>query len=158
MATVKGWEQLTEALQKKVNATLEDNVFKAVKEVYLEHIESDVYDKYTPKIYERRHQSGGLADEHNITGKMVEGTLEVMNIGMPNDSLFGKEFNSSYLTQFASWIENGDAGKVFGGDFSGEPWANPRPFTENTIKDLKQNKQHIKAFKEGLKSRGIKTL
>lgn len=158
MATFNSFEALMNSVKKNIIPDVQENeVLETVKEVYKEHIERDVYNAYTPKKYERRNQNGGLSDENNITGEVVGNTLEVMNIGEPNKSLFGTEFNSSFQTQFASWIEHGEAGNTFNGVFSSEPWANPRHFTENTIKDLRQSKKHITALKKGFTRHGVGT-
>lgn len=158
------WKDLTKKVQNTVNQIAMDEVLDAVKEVEQKHIQEEVYDAYNPIAYKRRYYDNGLIADDNIVGELNGNTLEVRNTTQPNASISKPPtpYNSSDITQFSKWIEfgetyNGNAKLLFDGNRSDEPWANPRPFTANTIEDLKQNKQHIKALKEGLKKRNIKT-
>lgn len=156
------WKNLTEKVQHTVNQIAMDEVLDAVKEVEQKHIYEDVYAVYKPIQYKRRYCNNGLMTNDRIVGDLNGNTLEVKNIAEPNTSINQTFYNPSHNTQFSEWIEfgetyNGNAKYLFNRDMSGEPWANPRPFTANTIEDLRQNKQHIEALKKGLKKRKIKT-
>jgi len=147
------WTEITKSVQDKVNKIAQVSVTDVVKEVEQQHIQTDVYDVYTPKYYKRRYYNDGLIANDNIVGSMDGNTLEIVNITKP--------YNNSYNNELAPLVEyglaySGNAKNIFKSDMSGEPWANPRPFTANTIKDLKTNKQHVKALKNGLKNYGIK--
>lgn len=165
MATVDSWSALVKAVQKKVNDAMKHEVLETVKDKYKEHIQTDVYDTYSPTVYNRRGNNSGLIADENIAGEMKGNTLEVKDIAFPNESISQPQtlYDPSDPTQFAKWIEygqtyNGKAKYLFNRDMSGEVWANPRPFTENTIDELKSNPSIIKdALKKGLKERGIKT-
>lgn len=161
---VKTWDDLIREIKQKVSDAMQDDVFQAVKEVYQKHIDEDVYDTGSG-YYRRRDASGGLiADENIQKTKIGDMGLEVRNMATPSSSLSPKS-SSGTAGQLAEWIEHGDAYKtdaqkaMFGHysnkDFSGEAWASPRPFTRNTIEDLKANKQHKFALINGLRKRGI---
>jgi hypothetical protein len=49
-------------INQKVDEALRRRVAPFVKKVMKEHIQSDVYDVYEPKVYERRKTRGGLID------------------------------------------------------------------------------------------------
>jgi len=160
MASVTSWKALMEIVQKKIDSAQKNEVFEAVRDVYQDHVQSDVYNVYSPSAYVRRMENGGLIADENIVGNVNNNILEVMDVAPLNKSEGAITYNSqTYLTKI---IENGlaytgNAVYLFDQDMSGEPWATPRPFTKNTIDDLKQNKQHVEALKKGLKKRGIKT-
>ena len=163
MAEVKSWNALMNAVKKRVEQTLKNEVFEEVRDVYQKHIDEDVYDVHSPTVYQRRDIGGGLIADENIIGDVNDFVLAVKDIAPLNTSISNSGKQKSYSdTYLANIIENGlantgHAKNLFNRDMSSEPWANPRPFTQNTINDLKTNKQHIEALKEGLKKRGIKT-
>lgn len=162
MPTAKNINELASLIKQKVSAAMEDEVFEKVRDVYQKHIDEDVYDAYSPTSYLRREISGGLIADSNIVGEIYGERLEVKNIAVPDESIAipPTPFAPSSDTQFMEWIENGDAYHgnakyIFSRDMSGEPWTEPRPATKNTIDDLRVNKQHKQALKDGLKARGI---
>ena len=125
MATYSSWSALNKALQKKINETMQDEVFEEVRDVYQKNIQSDIYDAYSPTQYTRRMS---LLDDSNIVGEVDNGVLEVKNIANPNESIAQPQtlYNPTNETQFISWIEHGEAynGKakyLFKGDMSSEP-------------------------------------
>jgi uncharacterized protein YgfB (UPF0149 family) len=160
MATYKNWDALMKAVQKKVDSTLQNEVFEEARDVCQKHIDEDVYGAYSPTSYQRRDMSGGLIANENIIGEMTGNVLEVKDIAQLNTSEGKQTYNSqTYLAQIIEYGKayTGNAVYLFDRDMSDQPWANPRPFIQNTIEDLIINKQHIKAMKAGLAQRGIKT-
>ncbi len=142
MPTFKNLNSLFKHIVRQASESLKDDVFIAVREVEREHINSDVYAVYTPKVYKRRKDRGGLISRDNIIGQMLNSkTLSVTNKTLKDDG----------SPNLAYRVEKGIPG---GGT---APWQNPRPFTENTIGELKISKKHIKALQKGLKKRGIKS-
>ena len=132
----------------------------SIKKKYLEHIQRDVYDVYSPVDeigYERRGENDGLKDPNNIIIKYESNTneiiIDVINIAEPNESIYGIPYSGTGSSAFAEWIENGLVPNIFKAQDA--PWQHERPFTQNTIKDLMQNKDHIKALKKYLSSKGI---
>ena len=162
MSTAKSIQELSSLIKQKVSEAMKDEVFEKVRDVYQKHIDEDVYDAYSPISYIRRDVNGGLIADSNIVGEMSGESLKVKDIAPPNESIAesSNSFSPSSSTQLMQWIEegaayHGDAKYIFDRDMSGEPWANPRPATANTISDLQTNKQHKQALKAGLKARGI---
>ena len=162
MPTANSLNGLYAMIKQRASAAMEDEVFEEVRDVYQKHIDSDVYDAYSPASDVRRDVRGGLIADENIVGNMSGESLEVKNVTPPSESIatFGQSFAPESDTQLMDWIEHGaayhgNAKYIFNRDMSGEPWANPRPATQNTIDDLRANGQHIEALKRGLKSRGI---
>ncbi len=73
---------------------------------------------------------------------------------MAADSSSLTALNTSFDTEL---IEFGQGYKSMGYDFphNGLRYMEPRPFTKKTIENLKSNKAHVEAMKNGLKKRGL---
>ncbi len=153
MPEFKNWASLEKYLQGKINETLKDNVFEDAKEKIINHVQSDVMDTYSPKIYERR-TSDGLDDPDNIIYESTkDGEITVMNIAEPSPSVLGTPFTPSNRTTFSEWINNGEVYPLWGE----ATYTEERPFVDNAIEEIKSTKSHVKAMKEGLRQRGIQT-
>lgn len=134
---------------------LQNEVFEEVRDVEQKHIQSDVYDVYSPDIYERRLTNDGLIADENIVGNVVGSTLEVKNVTEP-DTRYGNWWSSGD-TNLPALIEFGDGhnGNYYTFEKEGAAYLNPRPFTQNTIDELSATKAHVKAAKNGLKRKGF---
>ena len=89
-------EILTE-LDSDVATILATDVHNAVSQAHKEVIESDWYDRYEPKVYQRRTERKGLTDENNfqigISGNIENGmTYTFENITKDNPYIFGSPF------------------------------------------------------------------
>lgn len=150
---------IREALQKanaklhpKVNDALAKEVFEAVKDEESSAIYETVYKVYTPKMYQRRFDRGGMADPENIKGVVKDGKLHVVNVTQPNDVKPSYSINKN----LPELIEYGDGYKGYHYDFGGGVYTIPRPFTKKTIEHLQENKTHVDALRSGLKRRGVR--
>jgi len=154
MATYNNLGSLFAAIKGAAREALQNEVYEKVKSVEENHISSDVYGAYSPTMYERRGAGGGLLADENIIGEMVsDDTLSVRNTASPSPSVLGTAYSPSSDTTFAGWIENGEVNNIFNG--TDAPWTEPRPFTQNTVEELQQTKEHVQALKAGLRARGI---
>ena len=153
---VNSLKALEAELYKRVDKALENEVGEYVKDVMQTVIKRDVYDVYTPEMYHRRGEYGGLADQENMNAIAENGVLTVTNttmaypyVGMEQNTL---SQNAGQL--LAPIIESGN-----GYDYS--KWAhygygNPRPFMHNTEIELSNSKWAIEAMlAEGLIRQGI---
>lgn len=133
MIKVRSFDKLKEYIQKKINDALLNEIAEDIAEIESEVIRENVYNKYTPKMYERREMGGGLADPSNIQGELVEdGILRVEN---------KTKFNPGYDTQNQG---EGLAGLVeYGNGYDGHRYeyylkrgnsvyTEPRPFIDDT--------------------------
>lgn len=145
-------KQIEKQLTNKIQDALQKEVADAVSERMKMAIKVQVYDSYSPKVYERRYDRGGLVDDSNIKPVARGNKLIVKNITMSNEEYLPK---GKKPYKIAGVIEYG-GGKGYGEyDYYG---LRPRPFLEATRKDLIKNKQHISAMKVGLKRQGIDVL
>lgn len=161
MASFKNWDQLIKHLNASVDYALITEVADAVKEIESGAVLTEVYAAYgnirtgEPNIYDRRKESGGLADTNNMTAVVSNGVLTVRNETPFNEGYGGA--NNGY--GLAELVEYGDGaggkydywlGKNTYGDFKA-----PRHFTAATVECLMDTGEHIKALKNSLKAQGI---
>ena len=142
------WDDLMNDIKSDVDDVLSKEVFDEVRDIEMEHIQTDVFSQYTPKIYERR-SNGGIDDPRNIVGYEKRMHLSVVNEAQFNDD-YGT-YNHGYgLPQL---INDGDSRNGFYYDFPGVYNA-PRPFIDNAVEEVKRSERVDFAFEDGMKKRG----
>jgi hypothetical protein len=143
-------------LKNKIKSAIQDEVPRKVKQTMQENILREVYLKYSPKMYERRGNDGGLMDEENIIYNVLNSnTLEFMNVTKRN-----LNFNNEYLAPVIEFGHREAQRRGYRGYSYPYPkyaYFYPRPFIKSTREDLYKNKIHVEAFREGLKKFGITT-
>lgn len=147
-------------LVQKIDNAMTNEVFQEVQDEEAATIYSEVYKVYTPRIYRRRGEYGGLGDPYNIEilgGSAKNGVLVVVNMTEPNPG--GCMDNSRVTTgkNLPELVEYGQGYKYYTYDFprKGARFMKPRPFTAKTIEHLKESGAHIAALKAGLKRQGV---
>ena len=159
MASFKNLKDLIKYATEKVNESLGDEVASMVKDKQQEHINDDVYMQYNvvdgqrkePYRYERRYFEGGLIDRDNIVAEVKDGTLTVTNVTEGKDGLD----NLAKLIEYGDG-QGGQYNYKYNRDDTQDQYLSPRPFIENTRKEIAEKALHKKALIEGLKKRGIK--
>lgn len=150
----KSLKELEKALQEKVEIALLTDVAETVRDVMLDHIIEDVYEEYTPFEYSRRNNENGLMDGNNINASIEGNTLIVENntLGKPYYRE-GKELKRSQNAdqEIAGVIETGQGYDIHDWEYDGVP----RPFIENTRRELVDYDWHKKALKQGLQKQGL---
>jgi hypothetical protein len=149
-------DSLFDYVKKDIGKSLEQEVYQIVKDTEKSHIQSDVYDIYTPVVYERRGLNDGLIADENIVGNMIDNTtLTVTNITLPNPNARDKDLvtTDKNLPELIEYGHNTNGNKY---DFarSDREYMKPRPFTHNTIEELEATGAHTRALKQGLKNKG----
>lgn len=139
MAQYRDLNALYKYLQHQVNSAMEKEVAEEAKRVMEVHIQTDVYNAYTPTDYERTYQL--LEDvQSNV---ISDGTIEVKDTRSEN----GKD-----ITKIIEYGVGYDWGYIRNLDQE----IGARPFIENTYEDLNTNKTHVKTLKNVLESKGIR--
>lgn len=164
MKVCKNSKELYAELMKRVNVALDTDVADIIKDVMTDHIVTDVYEEYEPKMYARRYnQSGndinspfddtdniGLLDPNNIISTIDgDGGLKVENITLGSRYYYDggqRKISSNAGQPIAEVIETG-----IGYDIG----MKPRSFMQNTHDDLEQNHYHTEAMKQSLKKQGL---
>lgn len=152
--------KINKQLAPKIDDALTKEVFEEVKDEEAATIYEEVYKVYTPRMYRRRGEYGGLADPYNIEirgGTAKNGVMAVINVTEPNP---GGSVSKDQITTGKSLpelVEYGDGYKSYRYDFpSNKRYMEPRPFTAKTIEHLKESQAHTAALKEGLRWQGVK--
>lgn len=132
-------DKIIKALEDSRDGSLQD----VVKEKIAEHVESDVYDVYEPKKYQRLGKYGGLQDKDNMKAfvNVSESTLEIANLRYDIET-----------NRYVAPIVISGQGYYYNFPYAGIS----RPFMKETQAELKQTKEHVDALKNGLKRQGLK--
>lgn len=153
-------EKANRKLMSKIDNAMSNEVFKKVQDEEAATIYEEVYKVYTPIMYDRRREYGGLADPYNIEmrgGTAKNGVLVVVNTTEPNPGGCPDVGQVTTGKNLPELVEYGDGYKFYRYDFpKNRRYMKPRPFTQKTIEHLKQNRAHVSALKAGLKRQGIK--
>lgn len=144
MPTFLGINDLINYLNTKViKNALENEVQEVARQTLKENVISEVYDKYTPTQYKR---TGGLYQDENIESKMEDdNTLSVRSIRTDD----GKDV--------AEIIESG-VGYTWkkSNIYKMQPY--PRPFHEETKRELEEKGLAKKALADGLRKQGLNVI
>jgi glycyl-tRNA synthetase (class II) len=128
--------KMIEKMAKEAMQQENSEVKKEVVETGKQHVESDVYNVYTPQTYERTGQLKESWDSENTTdGIAVFNTRE-------------DEDTDKYIPEV---IETGQ-----GYDYDFEYNGRERPFISNTREELRNSNRLQEAMKRDLRSKGIK--
>lgn len=158
MPTFKTVTDLEKFLKAEISKTLKKDVFEQVKKVEQENIQDAVYDAYKPKVYKRRMYEDGLIADSNIIPVVIDNeTIAVVNVAEPNP--YTPQGRASVDKNLPELVEYGHDNGHGSYDYSnGGAYLKPRPFTANTIDELRETNSHVKAMKDGLNRKGIKTI
>jgi hypothetical protein len=137
--TFKSTKDLFNHIQKQANSVLVNEVAKEVKQQMHDVIENVTYEQYTPTQYVRTHELSNVANM--IVNTIDDHTIEIINTRHDGD------------TDVARVVATG----------IGYSWHNSaiararlaRNFYEDTYNFLLHTERHIKAFKEGMRKRGL---
>jgi hypothetical protein len=139
MPTFDNLKDLEKFLNEKIRKSLANEVADVARDTMSDHVKSDVYDVYEPSQYER---TGDLYKDISTTMKN-DNTLIVKNESRDEES--GRliapvvEYGVGY-----EWEES----RIY----NMQPF--PRPFVENTAKELEKGKAK-NALAEGLRKQGV---
>lgn len=151
MPTFKNTAELEVYLEKVTRQVITEDVIPVVIQEWLEVQEERVYNSYSPRLYDRRGRTGGLADPRNIQiseskiNSLTTFVLENITKGNGWDTWNGKLINDL--------IESEDG-------FAGNPSTGmaARPYTEETVANLISGVSRnsiLEALHSGFAKRGI---
>ena len=141
------WEELCDAAQKKCHDILNHNVAPIAKEIVEKHIQSDIYDVYTPKTnawingttYQRRH----VLDDSVYHEFIHDDEILVTSKATASKSVVPRySFHNRHPGAFLKMLEVGDMGfwrKGF-----------PRPAIGSAQKEIDRSSAIRKAIQSGL--------
>ncbi|MFC0903873.1 hypothetical protein ACFHWD_04105 [Clostridium sp. MT-14] len=147
-------QQLREQLISRAREVAQKDMTEKIKDVEIETIEKTVYDAYYPMMYERRMSNNGLIDRKNIDAQFTD-NVNGISMYVTNNTRGNTKWIMGSTSGYIEHIIEEGIGYTweYSDIYKQQPY--PRPFTKNTINDLKQNKQYVQALKNGLKKSGI---
>jgi len=138
--------------------SLANEVFETIKQTEQRHIQSDVYDAYPdPIVYERRKDDSRLiADENIVPTLITNNILSVENKTKPSPNARDGASTDKNLPELIEF-GNGYNGNTYDYQYD-YPYMDSRPFTQNTIEELKNSHAATDALKAGLNRNGVATV
>ena len=105
-------EAFKKELQKKADKSARSQkttvpIAGKAREVMHDVIEKNVYEKYTPALYERRGELGGLLDDGNIFTTVSGNHISIENVAEPNESIFETPLREDPKGLLYKWIDEG---------------------------------------------------
>jgi len=147
MPVYDSWEGLCDAVQKKCNDILKRDVAPVAKEIVKKHIQSDIYDVYTPKTnawvggttYKRRFV---LLGSVYSTFTHEDEIMVTSNATASKSVVPGYSFHNRRPGSFLKLLETGNMG-IWRGGF-------PRPAIGNAQKEIDRSSAIRNAIQSGL--------
>lgn len=135
----KDFESLIAAVNRKVNTVVEKDVAPGLKDEIVNKAKANVYDAYSPTMYERRHT---LDDPNNY---------QVIKDGDKTAIKFTKDHNTPiwsnvHRTSFIDWIERGYAPNYF--NYDHYVWMEPRPFVSEVMNEGNIRQEVVSALRK----------
>lgn len=129
-------DSLFQHIETQIQDVMRHEVADTAKETVRDAVQEDVYSVYTPKVYTRREDNGGMSDMENYSVESIQGGIVIKNNAPLDDG-----GNSPRLDKIV----------VFGE--GRHPF--PRDFYSGAYDMLERSKAHVSALKKGLKDCGI---
>lgn len=162
MSTANNWAELEALLVQKVAKALEKTGKNVVERVVKEHIDSDVYKAYVPKVYNASFELRESVHSNNaqVSGNSIEvvvdHNLDEIQPHSPNQHYSVVDGYSP--TDVSDWIpylvHEGKTANIWGSD-SDAAYLNPRPYMDNAKMELEQSKEHVDDLVNELKKQGL---
>lgn len=145
MSVMDEYMRLREKLQADVETVLLTRVAPAVKEEMQTQVYDKVYGTYTPRVYKRRYQDGGLGDMRNYDAAVDSGTMTLTVQNLTRDDGYWRPVGAPdrFLTPV---VESGD-----GYDYASP---GPRPFNKATEREVIRDGTVERELRQGLTALG----
>jgi hypothetical protein len=136
-------KQLELYLKKEIENSLRQDVAPKVIEVAKERVQKDVYDVYSPKVYERSGQLKESFKKNDIPdGVEIENTRKDGSRYIPEVIEYGHD-KSSQGYEYPVYYPSGDN------------YLQPRPFMANTENEILEKNIHTEELKKSLRTKGM---
>lgn len=134
---------LQKEIMRRAKKSMETEVADYVKGKVKRHVETDVYNKYSPKVYKRREEIGGLVDDGNLRSeyRAQDRTLYVYEEAPIEGPRLDPGENWKYYPDSLAQIIQEGAHNPW--NTYGYPWTEPRPFMDNTQEDIEEHPTKI---------------
>ena len=121
-------EELYADLLNEIKNTVADEIAKEMKKIEQEVIDRNVYSAFSPKVYERRKDDGGLRSEDNmVEGISIDGDSVIIEV--ENMTTGNERYNDYWKGEIQPLIESGSY--MWNGKMP-----LPRPFIDDTQREV----------------------
>ena len=121
-------EELYADLLNEIKNTVADEIAKEMKKIEQEVIDRNVYSAFSPKVYERRKDDGGLRSEDNmVEGISIDGDSVIIEV--ENMTTGNERYNDYWKGEIQPLIESGSY--MWNGKMPP-----PRPFIGDTQREV----------------------
>ena len=121
-------EELCADLLNDIKNSVADEVVKEMKKIEQEVIDRNVYSAFSPKVYERRKDGGGLRSEDNMVAD-ISANGDGVTIEIKNTTTGNEKYNDYWTGEIQPLIERGSY--MWNGTMPP-----PRPFVDDTQKEV----------------------
>lgn len=147
--TFSNWAQIEKHLNGIIQKVLEEDVSLHVKECIQTNVGHTIYNSGTPLYYKRRGENANGGISASINGSGSIGDINTMTHAVNNGELTVTPEAKGFNRDFDNLAEKLEFG------YGKEWYSLPRPFIEETRKDLKETQSHVDVMREGLIARGL---
>jgi hypothetical protein len=156
--TFKSLDDFAKYFNNKIAPKAMKEASEKPKEMLKDNVNTDVY-SYQPKEYERTYElreSIIATEPQNVNGKTVveikhdENKIHPYSPNQHMSVIYGTDF-SPYLPEA---INEGNIGHVFGQGV----WTEPRPYMDNTVRQMEQENTFENEAKKSLQKQGIQII
>lgn len=148
-------EDLCTYLQTEIDDSLENDIAPVIINNEQSQIQKVVYDSYTPVMYIRRKEHGGIIDASNIHVMVTNSELTVSN-DTPLNGTFDFD-NSNMSLNDCIILGTGYKYPVQNRDIRKYTYLQPRNFLQPVIDFMTNNSITIDTLKDSLNRKGIQT-
>ena len=121
-------EELYADLLNEIKNTVAEEIAKEMKKIEQEVIDRNVYSAFSPKVYERRKDDGGLRSEDNmVEGISIDGDSVIIEV--ENMTTGNERYNDYWKGEIQPLIESGSY--MWNGKMPP-----PRPFIDDTQREV----------------------
>ena len=121
-------EELYADLLNEIKNTVADEIAKEMKKIEQEVIDRNVYSVFSPKVYERRKDDGGLRSEDNmVEGISIDGDSVIVEV--ENMTTGNERYNDYWKGEIQPLIESGSY--MWNGKMPP-----PRPFIDDAQREV----------------------
>jgi len=152
-------DELEAYLLLKVKTAMEVTVAPEVKQLESQNVKDVVYNSYSPKVYDRREDNGGLSDVDNMHHEIFAGGNTVV-MSVDNETMSNPDYMPNFKDPFqiAGLVEYGNNNGYGEYDYPyHEDYLKSRAFIEATKQDLENGKAK-EMFIKGLAKEGINSI
>ena len=128
-------EELYADLLNEIKNTVAKEIAKEMKKIEQEVIDRNVYSAFSPKVYERRKDDGGLRSEDNmVEGISIDGDSVIIEV--ENMTTGNERYNDYWKGEIQPLIESGSY--MWNGKMPP-----PRPFIDDTQREVEKRIEKI---------------